>query len=386
MQSVSDWLADNGVATNGLVITHATGVSADGNTVVGTLVEEAGAMTTRSRAYIARVGPDNTTNPNPDNNTDKPTVSSGLMDVEQFIQGLGNVSNSAQLAANDANLILNGLHSQPMRSLLAEGQSTFWLAGDYAQYNRGNTDRDQSIAEFGFGHRFNDLVQFNLSLGHTYSKANTGLGGATRANTNYVLPEFIFSLPASVYATLTGYYGQGTSDIHRIYMNGSNTDHSRARPDVDSLGARLRFDWINALQWQALNLSPYVSFSYQKTTLSSYTEHDVAFPVNWHERTSKDTTAVVGIDGVYGLNASTNILGRIEGAHRFESKGADTAGDIVGISPFNFTGQKIDQNWLRLGAGVEKKFRDGVFNVMLNATTQGEMPNYWISANYRWLF
>lgn len=363
MQSVEEWLAANGVTVTGVSTYQAQGVSADGNTVVGT--------TDANTVFIARV----TT-----------SGGSGMIDADAFKQGLFRVANSGLLAANDAETTMNGLHSNPMRGLLGQGQSTMWVGGDIGRQTHGSYDSDLGIAEVGYGHRFNDTLQLNVSVGRTHSKADTGLGGATKAQSTFILPELVFSLPSSVYATISAYYGKGRSDIDRVYLNAGTPERSFADPSLTSIGTRVRFDWLNAASWGKTNLTPYASLTYMQTKMDAYSEQGVAFPVNWDARTERATSARVGLDAVRTVSDRFTVLGRVEAAHRFESSGSETTGQMVGLDSFRFAGQKINQTWLRVGAGFEAKLGEGIAGVMLNATTQGEAPSYWLSANYRWTF
>ncbi|MNR95993.1 Autotransporter beta-domain protein [compost metagenome] len=362
MQSVEDWLAANGVAVVGITTYVAQGVSADGNIVVGAL--------SNNVIFIARVTPGG----------------SGMIDTKAFTQGLYRVANSGLLASNDAELSMNGLHSNPMRGLLSNGQSTMWVGGDVGRQQHGSYDSDLGIAEVGYAHRFNDALQFNVSVGRTYSKANTGLGGATKTQSNFVLPELVVSLPSSVYATISAYYGKGRSDIDRVYLNAGTAERSFADPSLTSIGARLRFDWLNAASLGKTMLTPYASLTYLETRMDGYAEQRVAFPVVWDARTERATTARIGLDAVRPVSERLTLLGRLEAAHRFESTGSATTGQLVGLSSFRFAGQDIHQNWLRVGAGLEAKVGEGIAGMMLNVTTQGEAPSYWLSANYRWVF
>jgi hypothetical protein len=56
------------------------------------------------------------------------------------------------------------------------------------------------------------------------------------------------------------------------------------------------------------------------------------------------------------------------------------------LNGFNFAGQRLKQNWLRAGFGIEGKVGSGVASAMLNATTEGEAAAYWLAVNYRWAF
>jgi uncharacterized protein YhjY with autotransporter beta-barrel domain len=368
MQSIEDWLAANGVTVTGMNTYQANSVNAAGNVVVGYLQNR--------HTFIARVG----------STTGSTGGGTGLIDVNDFNTGLAKVANSGLLASNDAELAMNGMHGNPMRSLLPTGRASLWVGGDVGQQDAGSYDSDLGTAEVGYGYRFNNALQLNVAVGRTYSKADTGLGGDTTARTSYVLPELIVSLPSSVYATLSAYYGKGTADIDRAYLNAGTLEKSFADPGVRSLGARTRFDWLNATHWGNTNLTPYASLTYLETRVDGYAEQNVAFPVVWNQRTEHATTARIGLDAVRPLSDATILLGRVEAAHRFEDAGTATSGQVAGLYGFSFAGQDVKQDWLRVGAGFEAKLGGGVAAVILNATTQGEAPSWWLNANYRWVF
>lgn len=91
MQSVEDWLKTNGVTVADTIKTQeATGVSADGNVVVGN--------TQDGRGFIARV----------DNN------GNGMIDPQTFRAGLHRVAASGQTAQSNAELVLHGMHGNSM--------------------------------------------------------------------------------------------------------------------------------------------------------------------------------------------------------------------------------------------------------------------------------
>ncbi|WP_238912165.1 autotransporter domain-containing protein [Achromobacter xylosoxidans] len=420
MQTVEAWLAANGVAPAATQITaNARAVSTDGSTVVGQLTN--GAM------YIARVvaAPPASTpttaqsTPPATAQTSSPAaplnappagaqqadapatapasasaasshaagvIGSGLIVPESFNRGLARVAQSKQLALNDTELVMNGMHSNPMRGLLSTGKSAVWTAGDLGRAEHGDHDSDVGVAEIGIGHRVHDLLQLNVSLGRTFSRSKTDLGGRTIARGTYVMPEAIVTLPASLYLTASALYGQGEVDIERGYLNAGRDEFVSASPDQRSAGARLRLDWKDAAKWDRTALTPYVSLTYLQTRTDGYTERGGAFPVKWDRRTDRATTARVGIDLIHEVSPRITLQGRMEGAHRFDRTDASSSGEVIGLYAFHFDGPRAMRNWLRFGAGAEAKVGAGVAGLMLNATTRGDVPSYWASVNYRWQF
>lgn len=361
IQSIEDWLTASGIDTSNLVetATSAFGVSGDGTIVVGSL--------DNGHAYLAR-------------------GESGLIDVAGFYNSLTRTAASAVLAENQNDLVFHGMHGNPMQMLLKTGGSGFWLSGDLGRQERDARKSDMVIGEIGYGHRINDTVQFNISAGHTYSKADTDVGGKTRVNSNFILPEVIVSLPGSLYATVSGMYAKGSAKIDRGYINTGTATLSKGSPDTTTLGARIRLDWHEMANVGGVMLTPYIGFSYLQTTIDAYNETGGGFPVSWNKREEKATTARLGLDASKLVGETLKFTGRLEGVHRFEDKNVGASGQSVGLGEFNFAGQKLKQNWLRAGAGLEGKLGSGIASATLNATTEGEAAAYWLAVNYRWQF
>ena len=365
MQSIEDWLAAHKVTVHGMNTQIAHGVNADGTVVIGLLGN--------GHPFLARVTPDGT----------------GMIDIPAFNTGLYRVANSALLAVHDADLVMHGAHGNPMRSLLPVGRSSFWTAGDVGRQDHGVYDSKQGVAEVGYGYRPAIGMQFNIAVGRTYSSSDTGLGGNTRARSTYVFPELILSVPdRPLRATLSAYYGQGDLRIDRAYLNAGTLTHAYARPDTTTMSARVRLDWVDAMTMGKTSLTPYTSLSYLEARVDGYTEQGQGFPVRWNQHTEHATTAHIGVDAVHPLSDTLTVLARVEAAHRFESQGAVMSGALLGAggAPLAFPGQDLKQNWLRVGLGLEQKTRHGIASLILNATTQGEMPAYLLAANYRWVF
>lgn len=373
IQTIEQWLQDSGVDTSALTehAINATGVNEDGSIVVGTLSNQ--------RAYIARGKPGEPTQPGEQ-------VPVGLIEIGNLNTSLARTAASAILAENQNDLVFHGLHSNPMQSMVKTGTSAFWTAGDFGRHDRDARDANMAAGEVGFAHRLSDALQLNIAAGQTYSKANTGDGGETRVKGNFVLPEAIVSLPGSLYATFSGMYAKGSAKLSRGYINTGMQDHSYGNPDTRTLGARLRLDWHEAANVHGVALTPFASLSHLRTKIDAYTETGGGFAARWDQRQEKATTLRLGVDAAKPINDKLKLNARIEGVHRFENKHAGASGQVLGLNAFSLDGQKLKQNWLRFGVGLEGKLGNGVASVSLNKTTGGETASYWLAAKYLWQF
>lgn len=362
MQSISDWLAEYGVSLGSVHIESATGTDATGNVVIGAL--------SNGNAYLAR----------------GLASGAGLIDLPSFNRGLASVANSTGLASNEVELVINGMHSNPMRTLLSDGQTSFYAGGDAGRKAGDGYNTNLMVGEVSLGHRFNDTWQLNVSAGQMSNAVTTDLGGKTASQTTYFMPQFILTLPTDLYASIDLFYGIGNMNIRRSYWNAGTYELAAGKPNTTSMGGRLRFDWLNLVSFADINITPYASLTRVQTKTNAYSEQGVAFPVHWDSRTDSATTLHAGLDGNFLLSENYTLLGKAEVAHRLESKTAAVSGQIEGLNNFAFDGSTIKQNWIRVGTGAEINTGSGLVSVMFNTTISGDAPSYWISANYRWNF
>ncbi len=120
--------------------------------------------------------------------------------------------------------------------------------------------------------------------------------------------------------------------------------------------------------------------------LDGYTETGGGFPARFDARKDKATELRVGVNASLPIAGAARLLGTLEAAHRFEKSGGRTTGQVLGLMGFGFDGPANRRNWLRAGAGVEGRLGAGTASLMLNATTRGEAPNYWLAASWQMTF
>ena len=364
MQSVEQWLAANGVTVApSLATEQANGTNSNGNVVVGQL--ESG------RPFYARVGP----------------LGSGLIDVADFRRTLQGVSYIAVQTTSQANLVVEGLNGSPLRGLPAAGRHSAWVSGDWGRQKNVPGDGDVGAGEVGLAYGLSEPVKVKLAVGRTYGAQELAYGGSAKVMGTYVLPEIVAALPRTpLYLTVSGYYNAGDADIKRGYLNAGSPVTSDGSPDTSTTGARLRLDWLNALETGDLRLTPYVSISGYRGHVSAYTETGGGFPVKWDARTERTSLRRIGADATYLLAEGWNLLAKIEGVRRFDAQSSGATGTILGLG--NFSTDEVDyrQNWLRANIGAEGKIGPGVAAVILNASTETNGATYWAYASYRYDF
>lgn len=282
-------------------------------------------------------------------------------------------------------LLVNGAHSRPLSRYVPSGENSFWVAGDLGTDNHGDRDGKVGLAEVGAGHNYGP-VQINFAIGRTYADQTLIHSGDIDADGKYIMLESIIPINENgqVFATLGAYKLWGDVDIKRGYLVGANLESSSASPDSDSWGVRARLDWANAFTFEDSKFSPYADLYYGKTNLDAYTEIGGAFPAQFNERKEEITELRLGVNSVTTIASSEfDFVANLEAVHRFNDKASNVTGQVAGAGfTFDIAGQDYEQNWVKLGLGLEGKIGDGNLSVMLNGTRKSEQSDAWLAASY----
>jgi len=365
MQSVADWLTAAGVTVApGYLLASATDVSADGSTVVGESYGPSG-----EEAYLARVS----------------AVGSGSVSLTDLQYSLLEASRAGDMSLSMSNLVMHGEHSRPLARRVAAGKKVFWASGDWGTDNHDERDGNLGAAELGGGMHLG-RVQLNLSLGQAWSRQNLALAGEANADGTYLMAEALLPLPQQLWATFAAYGMWGEADVRRGYLNAGLPTTSNGNTDTSTWGLRARLDWDHALSLGQISAAPYVDLSHTETRTDAYTETGGGFPVAYDARTNKATQLRVGANGSRPLAGTLRLIGIVEVAHLFQSRQADTSGQVVGLFGFDVAGTDNKQTWLRAGGGVEGRLGGGTASLMLNVTTEGAAPDVWLATAYQRVF
>ena len=313
----------------------------------------------------------------------------GMVDLVNFNNSFYEARSLPALLLNGADLVIHGSHGSPMRGLLRPGQSSVWTTGDLGVGNHASHfDDEQAAGEFGYSRAIAEGLQWKLAIGGSHDRNDLEQGGDYRIQGVYLTPEVIYNFYGDFYASLTGYYQDGSTDFRRAYLNAGTQVFSVA-DDIDSqtLAARLRLDWLNAFNLGNAEFSPYVSATVVQTSIDGFTETGGGFPARWDSRTETETTFRAGIDAAVPITDSITLLGRMEAGLRADDEGADSIAHVLGLYDLNLPGLSYRRSWLRGGAGFEIQWGPGSFSTMVNAVTDGGSPaSHWLTASYRVTF
>lgn len=363
MQTVEQWLADNGVAVNGQITAAAYATNSDGSVVVGT--------TRSGEAFIAR-------------------FDSGLLVLNAALSAsLGSTGGVTKILLSDSETLLNGAHSLPLSYRTAKGQATAWGAGDWGWYNQDSVDGKIWVGEIGGGYNFGP-VQLNLSVGYSQNRQDLTQGGNMKTGGTYLFSEALIPVAGSLWSVLSGYYQWGNADITRGYSNAGRLTSSRGSPTTGSWALRGRLEWEGLTDLPGFHLNPYGEVSYARASSDAYSETSGAFPVHYNSRTEDATDLRIGVNGAYplALGNRTALVGLVEGVRRFQGQSSAVSGKLGGPGSFSFDldGPSYDQKWFRASVGVESTIAGGKASFLVNGATRGETPTVWVAARYQLAF
>ena len=370
MQSVADWLSHAGVSLGGFsVLSAATGVSANSNTIVGYGVDSS----SFTEAFIARVD----------------ASKSGIVGVTDLFRSLTqSLSVSSQLGSLTG-LALNGSHHRTLMDIgMTDGQTCGWANGDVGRdYRQANGYI--GIAEIGACHDLeNHDVRFGLGVGESRSGLSLANNGHSRLDGQYGIAEIDWQLPNhQLIASLLGTYGHWDADLKRGYAI-AGTATSDGSTGISACSMRARLDWKNAFYLQQVGFSPRIAYTVSHSSINGYQETGGSAPATFADQNHTAREVRVGLDGEYALNDKTTLLGHGEAAHRFDDHDATVSGSVnalgVGIG-FSQPGNAVKKDWVRLGAEVDFKITDrSSINGSGFVATAGQDAD--ISAAFSWKY
>lgn len=313
-------------------------------------------------------------------------MQSGVITLRSLQTSLGTSAAANTATVNSLGLIVNGAGSRPLDRRTPLGKFTMWAGGDIGRDDHGDRDGTLGLGELGLGYNFGPL-QLNGVAGYSALEQNTLLGGRADVSSGYVKLEALGQITgdaeSGLWGVVTGTGLWGNADITRNYLiNGGTIASSSGEADVEGYGIRGRLQYENALPY----LSPYGEISYAQTCLGGYTEAGGAFPASFNKLCDHSTEFRYGVDAKMPINEQLRLVGTLEGVHRFEDRGSNVTGQVIGLGGFSLQGSAYQQDWLRAGAGVEIDIAGSTLSLIGNATTKGETSNAWLAANWRLTF
>lgn len=341
MQSLWDYLvAKRANLASWSSLLTASGISADGKTIVGTGYLTSGTY----QVYIARDGA-MTTQDSLDNSLQRmrsigPTVSTiGEQGLTQMMIRAHSASAGALIGRSSGDEMV--------------GETRMWVVGTLiSNYEMNGRDAGGQggvgiTRDFGNGYKLGGGI---FSGARTLDTEN---GGNQR--TFVVGPgAFLAYAPArtGLRTEIGGMIQYTELDLKRGYVNGGGTSTSMGNTDAMIYGLSGRAGYAVAVT-DKFTVEPFGQYLWNQINIHGYTEKNGPFPATFDKQTEYINKTRAGMEFSYALTPSVELTASGAWVHRFEDRSAAMSGTLTGISAFSYNGNIVDKDWGEASVGAK---------------------------------
>lgn len=279
---------------------------------------------------------------------------------------------------NVGDLPLNGAHHRPLLTIQQLDQSNCaWAAGDFASYGH-DLDANVQLAEIGVCHDFIPDLRFGVGVGKSFVDQDLAFGGKSDLDGEYIIAELDYKFSGfPIVASVTGLYGQWDADIRRGYIFGGSVSSSAGQTDLEGYSLRTRLDWLNAVSFAGVSLSPRVGYTVHNIDVDAYREKGGPDPITFNSRSQTTHQIRFGVDAAFQLTGKILLRGMLEGVHSFDGDTNGLSGNFNNAGPsFALAALNDEQTWGRVGAEIDYSLTDSVMlSGSVNGSTEGDDPD-----------
>ena len=335
---------------SGLLHTKATGVSGDGSLIVGYGDVTGGAIHAFTYA----------------NQT--------LLDATEWMRSLNGPGSLSAMSINLSNLPLEGAHHRPLMSYDGMGkQRQFWATGDFGASSR-QTDRRTSYGEVGASQAYGDTV-VGVAAGTALQTQDLLFGGDAKITGQTFMAEIDTRLAdkESILSLLV-LRGEWDAQTARGYVTGGGNDISRGQTDMDTTTVRVRYDGPTQKFTGNFTAAPYASFALTRVNTDGFAESGGSFPATFdaHSHTAKESR--LGLLTKFTAGPATTIRVTAEWIHRFDDAGDALSGvNQTTSGAFSVAGLAPTKDQARFGLDVDHKLSaDTMLSLSIHAAGYGQ--------------
>ncbi len=350
MRAISDVLTENGVNMGGLHLDAGTGVSANGDVIVGAGVG--------SGPWIANIN----------------VGVVYLVDVSQSLSTIVGVNQSAQQTGAGH---IDGLLDLASHYGSSHTQSSWSAWGGFSVDHYDVLRIDPEVVGGNVGLAFQASPSWRIGFGVQRSTREDNLTAFNSESDSEQWGAGVFAsyepgdAGLRVHAALAG--NRIENDITRGYFNGATLVYSAGSQDGEAYGAGVKVGWAFPVN-DALRLTPFASYEISRIALDGYAETGGPFPATYND--VKDTLEIarIGAEGEYHISDTVRGWLALAYAHRFSDQLPGISGQVAALSsPFAITGASVDADWGEASAGVEWRVGDALrLQAGLSAASSGD--------------
>jgi probable HAF family extracellular repeat protein len=328
----------------------ATGVSADGQVIVGYSRVTAGGAVRHAFVYANQT----------------------MLDADEWLRSLNGPGSILAMTTNLNQLPLEGAHHRPLMSYDNMGkQSQAWATGDFGTASR-QSDRHMTSGEIGVSQAYGDFV-LGIAAGHASLNQDLLFGGSASISGNYLLAEADYRLAdKESIVSLVLMRGDYDADTTRGYATGSGNDTSSGSTGLKTSSARLRIDGPAQKFISAVSATPFISYTATRTTANAYTETGGSFPASFGAQEHTAQEGRLGVTAKYVASPSTTLLFTAEWIHRFDGAGNGLTAISSTMGTLTAAGIAPTADQARFGFDIDHKLSaDTLLNFSVHAAGIG---------------
>jgi outer membrane autotransporter protein len=325
MQSLQQLLIDAGVNMTGWQLEVATGVSADGNVVVGYGIHNA-----RQEAWIIR---------------NRAVITPSIV-AQSFASVVG-------LVESGHGIVNAGLGT--LGEIAAHHNCAATCVNVYAlgSFERGPSFDDPGyVGTLGVAHALGP----NLSIGAAFSRGahddtlmngskdeQRTIGGGVHAA--YVPDQGINAIVASIYQ-------QFEARIDRGYLNGNTPVASHGDTNGYGYGGWARLGYAFRLS-PSMRLMPFGDYEVTGIRYDGWTETTGPFPATFMAINDTQRRSRLGVEARLSLTEAIYSWTTVAWAHRFDATTAGIRGELVGLFGLILPGSPVNRDWGEATTGLK---------------------------------
>jgi probable HAF family extracellular repeat protein len=350
MRSIAEILAESGVELGDWHLASATGISASGNTIVGTGDDPDGYQ----EGWIARFGaePGLITEGNALNSLATlgkvPAAASGFvsefMDTDsEYARNLSSDTDSEEvpLGYADDGIVLPAPRTKPRVRIFGYG-----LGGV-------GSDLQETSGTAMVGASLGVADNFVIGASGGYGSVRGDMSENGKANIEGPAGTlFAAYAPWSGFQFLAaGAVAGFDAKITRGYMNGEGTAFSSGSTAGDGYGGVLRIGYAASLSDHA-RIEPFASFKATHVSLNGYTEHGGPFPADVGSLSQTDEESLLGAETRLLVGRESWVWGSAAWGHRYEGSETTVSAQLIDLFGVSGSMPSAQTDWAELTAGT----------------------------------
>ena len=367
MTSIYDYLTENGVNLSGWELSNASGISANGEIMLG-----AGYNPDGDYLYWVAKAAENDTNTGDGGgatNNGNNQGSNGLIDSKEIAYSINDMYSlslrSKQIAQNslaDQYFVRNdncvNPQANPAQNYCAYISGTFTRNLGNNQYQQ---DGKAGYGNVGLTAKLNDKISAGVSLNLGQGRHDLRLSGSYDTDSLGASAHIAYGKDSGLSLFLAASAHDVRIDTKRVYRNGNDLTHADGKTKAKVYGTLAHAGYQFNIT-PTTKLHPFAEIEWIKADVNGFTEQNSgAFPMRFSEQGSSETATRLGIEVKHKLSDSVEVNASTAWGHQISHSSDRVTGTLqaidIGSTSADYSPKK---NWIELSTGVRWQAKDSL--------------------------